>query len=891
MKKLGMLCLSVLAPLGAATTVTAALPADFPNLVVTGSGPVAPGSFIGTLGRPGNSPICYNVVLDNAGVPIYYNKSTVLWRAVTPCGFIAEKTNTGWDLKDESFTVKDSFNNATGGGFNGHDVDVLPNGHALIMAGEKRSVDMSQYFPGGRPDAVLDSAVIQEIDANKQIVFQWRALDHIPITDSLAVINGASVDLNHINTVALDPLDNNFLISLRTLCQIVKVSRTTGEIIWRLGGKHSDFTFIGEHPENAPYYFIGEHQMHRLINGNLLFFDNGTIQMSGTNTPTPRTYSRVIEYHLDEVNMTATLVWEYRHSPDVFSPSEGSVQRFRNGNTLIGWFSAAQQGTGPVLTEINARKEVVFELSAPGFKAQSILIKKVWNTTDLVHSDVHPGIVAGQGYAAVNSGVSVQVNSLSGPAANELIVSRHDDAVRLPKFPGKAPQVLVERVTLAGTGIDTLAADLSFDLPPNDFCFDTPLYRDPAALTIYQRATAASVFVPLPTVYDPATGKLQVSTTGLGEFIFTYPDLPEIPLPPILFGQATLGTVNQAQPVVFEWTPKGFAASYQLQVATDPGFTSPVVDQSGLTVMTYTLASVAADTPYYWRVRVSNDGGTGAWASASFRTVAPRIQVTAPNGNEGWRRGLKYFIRWNDNVAERVVIDLYQGGVFLKSLATTANAGAYEWEAELTLVPGSDYSIRISSSGNAALFDDSDAVFGIDGPVVNQAPAFSGYRLSTMVDEPLAIYPTKLLARASDADGDAVSLTRAFGPSAQGGTVALAGTVNYTPPLGFVGTDTFEVELTDARGANARGTVTITVTDAPAGMAALGQNLTDFTLHGGKAEMVFRGIPGRSYVIQRSTDMSSWSDLATVTAGADGKIPFTDPAPPLLQGFYRTQAN
>ncbi|MCX6873824.1 MAG: choice-of-anchor D domain-containing protein, partial [Verrucomicrobia bacterium] len=173
----------------------------------------------------------------------------------------------------------------------------------------------------------------------------------------------------------------------------------------------------------------------------------------------------------------------------------------------------------------------------------------------------------------------------------------------------------------------------------------------------------------------------------------------------------------------------------------------------------------------------------------------------------------------------------------------------------------------------------------------NHAPAFAGYALGCKAGQMLLIQPAKILARASDADGDAITLTQAIGPSAQGGTVALTATVNYTPPAGFVGTDSFEVELTDARGATARGTLSITVTEAPAGVGAVARNLTDFSLHDGVADMVFRGIPGRSYTIQRSTDLSVWSDLATVTAGADGKIPYTDPAPPLPQAYYRTQAN
>jgi hypothetical protein len=272
----------------------------------------------------------------------------------------------------------------------------------------------------------------------------------------------------------------------------------------------------------------------------------------------------------------------------------------------------------------------------------------------------------------------------------------------------------MQHVTLAGTNIESLAADLSFDLPPNDFCFDTPLYHDPADLTIYQRGTVGQgVFVPLSTVYDAGTQKLKAATTNFGEFIFTYPDLPEIPLAPILFGEATQASVNQAQPVVFQWTPKGFVSSYHLQVATDAGFSSLVVDQASLTNMTYTLASVQAGTTYYWRVNVSNAGGTSDWATASFTTVPPMVLVTTPNGGQVWQRGLKYFIQWNDNLAESVVIDLYKGGAFLKSLATNSSAGAYQWEVGLDLAPGNDYALRVRSSTNAALFGVSDATFSI----------------------------------------------------------------------------------------------------------------------------------------------------------------------------------
>ena len=101
----------------------------------------------------------------------------------------------------------------------------------------------------------------------------------------------ANVDWTHANAITIDPWDNNYLVSLRCFCQILKISRTTGDVIWRLGGVSNDFTFIGENPTNAPYYFIGQHNIHGMTNGNIMLFDNGSLQ--GQGSLTGRTYWRL----------------------------------------------------------------------------------------------------------------------------------------------------------------------------------------------------------------------------------------------------------------------------------------------------------------------------------------------------------------------------------------------------------------------------------------------------------------------------------------------------------------------------------------------------------------------------------------------------------------------
>ena len=82
---------------------------------------------------------------------------------------------------------------------------------------------------------------------------------------------------------------------------------------------------------------------------------------------------------------------------------------------------------------------------------------------------------------------------------------------------------------------------------------------------------------------------------------------------------------------------------------------------------------------------------------------------------------MSYVIQWNANVAGNVALDLYKAGVLVRTLATNAaNIPAYTWLVSVALVPGNDYSIKIRSTTNAALFDFSDQPFSIvDAPMMD----------------------------------------------------------------------------------------------------------------------------------------------------------------------------
>lgn len=246
---------------------------------------------------------------------------------------------------DTNYVLIDSFYTGNGYETDLHELRVLPNDHALLMSYDKQIVDMSLLYPGGNPNALVTGLIVQEIDENKNVVFQWRSWDHIPILDATHEdFTAEEIDYVHGNALEFDN-DGNILLSSRHLDEITKINRSTGDIIWRMGGKKNEFQF-----PNDLFRFSYQHGIRRLLNGNIILFDNG-------NYHTPQ-QSRAVEYILDESNKIATMVWEYKNTPQIYGYAMGFAQRLENGNTLISWGA-----TNPTLTEVKPDGSKVLEIS------------------------------------------------------------------------------------------------------------------------------------------------------------------------------------------------------------------------------------------------------------------------------------------------------------------------------------------------------------------------------------------------------------------------------------------------------------------------------------------------------------------------------------------------
>ncbi len=330
------------------------VPPGFPHIETFNFGESAPGQIFVSNFKFINPPDPWYIsILENSGSPIFYRGMA---SAIVDFKMQANRLLTYYDTDvskyyalDSTYSIVDSFVCGNGYETDVHELQLLENGHSLLMSYDPQPVDMSQVVPGGDTNAVVTGLIIQELDSMKNVVFQWRSWDHFLITDAIGInLLDSMIDYSHGNAIELDT-DGHLLISSRHMSEITKINRITGEIIWRLGGKNNQFTFV-----NDSLGFSYQHAIRRIENGNVTLYDNGNLHVPP--------FSRAVEYNLDENTKTATLVWQYRNTPDIFGFAMGNVQRLPNGNTLIGWGS-----TSPAVTEVRPDGSKVFELKyAPG---------------------------------------------------------------------------------------------------------------------------------------------------------------------------------------------------------------------------------------------------------------------------------------------------------------------------------------------------------------------------------------------------------------------------------------------------------------------------------------------------------------------------------------------
>jgi len=340
---------------------TGALPETVPSFIASSSGDVQPGyTMIGwfTQGAPHN----YAVIVDQTGRVVWYRETpgSISDFQKQPDGTYTVAVNNGDFFLYSYFLAQyhqlDNLGNllrtwsATGSWLtDNHELRLLPNGDALILAFRQRTMDLTSL--GGRANANVVGNILQRLSPTGGVQFQWDAFDHLPVAGIASPIDvrGAYVDWMHANAVDVAS-DGSYLLSVRHLDQVLKIDSSTGAILWKLGGLGSDFQFVGDSLNG----FSMQHGVRELPNKNILMFDNGDEHAPPL--------SRAVEYQLDLMNRTATLVWEYRAPPALYGMAMGFAQRLQNGNTLIAYGSAQP----PRVQEVNSSGQVVWDLKSTG---------------------------------------------------------------------------------------------------------------------------------------------------------------------------------------------------------------------------------------------------------------------------------------------------------------------------------------------------------------------------------------------------------------------------------------------------------------------------------------------------------------------------------------------
>ncbi len=242
-----------------------------------------------------------------------------------------------------------------------HEFIISPQNTALFTIYEQRPEDLSSV--GGPSDGQLLDSLFQEVDiATGKVLMHWRASHHVALSESYLTVpqsKNKPYDFFHINSIDIDD-DGNLLVSSRHTWCIYKIDRSSGEIIWRLNGKKSDFHM------GWRTHFHWQHDARHRHSNVVTLFDDG----AGPTNAEPT--SRGLKLYLNTKKMRAELIEAYTPHPKMLAHYTGSTRVLSNGNVFIGW------GNEPYFSEYSANGHLLYQARFPDGVYSYRAIKAPW---------------------------------------------------------------------------------------------------------------------------------------------------------------------------------------------------------------------------------------------------------------------------------------------------------------------------------------------------------------------------------------------------------------------------------------------------------------------------------------------------------------------------------
>jgi hypothetical protein len=338
------------------------LPEDFPPYQFRRAAPGGPDFFVAQLNKG------YAVIFNRNGVPMWWDKSgpqaidaqvnrdgTVSWTTATGPALTG-----GFEIYRLNGTLVREVNTVGAPVTDIHELLRLGNGNYLVAGQIFESFDTTAY--GGSADAEVMGFEIQEVTPGGSVVWRWNSFDHIGLDETPAVYWNQIVtqpepyDTQHWNS--LEPEGGNrMLLSFRNLDAVYEINRTTGNIIWKLGGTTTPKSLTVQNDVHGSYPLGSQHDARRLSDGTITIHDNATFLNRGP---------RAVRYQVNTQAKTATLVEEVTDPDAQASQCCGSARKLAGGNWLIGW---GRIPTGSPLNRFiggyNSNGQRIFQLELP----------------------------------------------------------------------------------------------------------------------------------------------------------------------------------------------------------------------------------------------------------------------------------------------------------------------------------------------------------------------------------------------------------------------------------------------------------------------------------------------------------------------------------------------
>jgi hypothetical protein len=291
-----------------------------------------------------------------------------------------------------------------------HEILLTSRGTALITIYNQLQSDLSAV--GGSPAAQVVEGIVQELALpSGRVLFEWHSLGHVGADESFTtqVTPQGNVDYFHLNSIAVDS-DGHLLLSARNTSTVYKLHRKTGQILWRLGGKKSDFQVDPE----ATFSF--QHDVRRQRDGTITLFDNAASLPPTGDTGTAT--SRPMRLALDLAAMRARLAGVLPSPTPRLAWAMGNLQQLPDGGSFVGW------GTAGAFTEFSAGGEVLLDGSFADGSVSYRAFRCPWKASPAGR----PAIAAQRGdgstltvYASWNGATEVaRWRVLAGPASDRL---------------------------------------------------------------------------------------------------------------------------------------------------------------------------------------------------------------------------------------------------------------------------------------------------------------------------------------------------------------------------------------------------------------------------------------------------------------------------------------